>query len=417
MCYECICLFKHLAIEVSNICIRANGIETVRILVQYGDHSPRAGKCWVALILLYRLRSGQGRNDLSFPYSAPSQLLVNHYLGWDTLNRVTIGKTESVVLGNFNTAKVDVGEPPNYVRDVFDLFDFWDGQDGLIDAVKVGDLLRCCGLNPTNSLTVKHGATLKKGEKQYRFDQFLPCYEAILKANEAGKFSDYVAVFKSFDREGQGFITAAEMRNVLTGYGEPLDDKQVDTLVKLIDLHEDFDGNIKYEASAHLAACSKNQSTQLFLHGSDVIFDIKFAPAFGFQEPVQNLRVKADRESHVSLMPVFDIDGPVTGNLRSYELKAGREHKSCILARIQVLDVDSMGIPRCLLTVLVRFLKITPEFPESTETLKLHQNFNMEAGKQPGQSITQSIQQTAMNVHHTIDYNGRSGISQKHGRC
>ncbi|KAG5446762.1 Myosin essential light chain, striated adductor muscle [Clonorchis sinensis] len=133
------------------------------------------------------------------------------------------------------------------VRDVFDLFDFWDGQDGLIDAVKVGDLLRCCGLNPTNSLTVKHGATLKKGEKQYRFDQFLPCYEAILKANEAGKFSDYVAVFKSFDREGQGFITAAEMRNVLTGYGEPLDDKQVDTLVKLIDLHEDFDGNIKYE--------------------------------------------------------------------------------------------------------------------------------------------------------------------------
>lgn len=35
------------------------------------------------------------------------------------------------------------------VQDVFDLFDFWDGRDGFIDAVKVGDLLRCVDLNPT----------------------------------------------------------------------------------------------------------------------------------------------------------------------------------------------------------------------------------------------------------------------------
>ncbi|CAH8510072.1 unnamed protein product [Heterobilharzia americana] len=50
------------------------------------------------------------------------------------------------------------------IREVFDLFDFWDGRDGMIDAVKVGDLLRCSGINPTIALTVKHGATLKQGE-------------------------------------------------------------------------------------------------------------------------------------------------------------------------------------------------------------------------------------------------------------
>lgn len=49
------------------------------------------------------------------------------------------------------------------MKEVFDLFDFWDGRDGLIDAVKVGDLLRCCGLNPTNALIYKNGGTKRSG--------------------------------------------------------------------------------------------------------------------------------------------------------------------------------------------------------------------------------------------------------------
>ncbi|VDP79475.1 unnamed protein product [Echinostoma caproni] len=77
------------------------------------------------------------------------------------------------------------------IREVFDLFDFWDGRDGMIDAVKVGDLLRCSGINPTIAITVKHGATLKQGER--------------------------------------------------------LEDSEVDQIVKFIDLKEDMDGNIKYE--------------------------------------------------------------------------------------------------------------------------------------------------------------------------
>lgn len=46
---------------------------------------------------------------------------------------------------------------------MFDLFDFWDGRDGLIDAVKLGDLLRCCGLNPTETIVRKCGGTKKPG--------------------------------------------------------------------------------------------------------------------------------------------------------------------------------------------------------------------------------------------------------------
>ena len=49
------------------------------------------------------------------------------------------------------------------VREVFDLFDFWDGRDGLVDGAKVGDLLRCCSLNPTNKLVFDNGGTKKLG--------------------------------------------------------------------------------------------------------------------------------------------------------------------------------------------------------------------------------------------------------------
>jgi len=49
------------------------------------------------------------------------------------------------------------------VRDVFDLFDFWDGRDGLVDGFKVGDFLRCCGLNPTVSQVSSNGGMKKLG--------------------------------------------------------------------------------------------------------------------------------------------------------------------------------------------------------------------------------------------------------------
>jgi len=49
------------------------------------------------------------------------------------------------------------------VREVFDLFDFWDGRDGLVDGFKLGDFLRCCGLNPTVGVVNESGGTKKLG--------------------------------------------------------------------------------------------------------------------------------------------------------------------------------------------------------------------------------------------------------------
>jgi Ca2+-binding EF-hand superfamily protein len=53
--------------------------------------------------------------------------------------------------------------------------------------------------------------------------------------------------FKTFDREGQGYISGAELRHVLTMLGERLTDIDVDQIFKYTQTEEDLDGNIKYE--------------------------------------------------------------------------------------------------------------------------------------------------------------------------
>ena len=51
-------------------------------------------------------------------------------------------------------------------------------------------------------------------------------------------------IFQVFDKDGSGKVSANELRHVLTQLGEKLDSKDCD---KLLDGHEDADGNVKYD--------------------------------------------------------------------------------------------------------------------------------------------------------------------------
>jgi len=62
----------------------------------------------------------------------------------------------------------------------------------------------------------------RAGEKQYKFEEILPIYKQANEAAESGTFADFMEAFKTFDREGQGFIHAAELRHVLTSLGQSI---------------------------------------------------------------------------------------------------------------------------------------------------------------------------------------------------
>merc|ERR1711967_137075 len=56
---------------------------------------------------------------------------------------------------------------------------------------------------------------------------------------------ELVEAFKVFDRQGNGFISAAEIRHVMTNLGEKLTDEEVDEMIREADV--DGDGQINYE--------------------------------------------------------------------------------------------------------------------------------------------------------------------------
>ena len=85
------------------------------------------------------------------------------------------------------------------------------------------------------------------GEKQYNFEELLPVYQEVSQIKDSGTFAEFMEAFKTFDREGQGFISAAEVRHVLSSLGERLTDEEVDKIFKFTETREDLEGNIKYE--------------------------------------------------------------------------------------------------------------------------------------------------------------------------
>ncbi|CAH1990983.1 unnamed protein product [Acanthoscelides obtectus] len=127
-------------------------------------------------------------------------------------------------------------------QEAFQLFD--NRGDGKIHVAQIGDALRALGLNPTEA-DVKKFTHSYKSDERVSFEVFLPIYQQISKSRSADTVEDFMEGLRHFDKDGNGFISSAELRHLLTTLGEKLTDDEV--VEQLLQGQEDSQGNVNYE--------------------------------------------------------------------------------------------------------------------------------------------------------------------------
>lgn len=91
-----------------------------------------------------------------------------------------------------------------------------------------------------NSLTLFSFVT---GNGTIDFPEFLTMMARKMKDTDSEE--EIREAFRVFDKDGNGFISAAELRHVMTNLGEKLTDEEVDEMIREADI--DGDGQVNYE--------------------------------------------------------------------------------------------------------------------------------------------------------------------------
>mmetsp|Transcript_8066 Transcript_8066/g.8928 ORF Transcript_8066/g.8928 Transcript_8066/m.8928 type:complete len:150 (+) Transcript_8066:46-495(+) len=127
-------------------------------------------------------------------------------------------------------------------KEAFSLFDR-DG-DGAITTTELGTVMRSLGQNPTESDLAEMIQDVDSDKSgTIDFPEFLSMMAKQMKNEDTEE--EIREAFKVFDKDGNGFISAAELRHVMTNLGEKLTDEEVDEMIREADV--DNDGQINYD--------------------------------------------------------------------------------------------------------------------------------------------------------------------------
>ncbi|CAJ0952122.1 unnamed protein product, partial [Mesorhabditis belari] len=134
-------------------------------------------------------------------------------------------------------------------REVFSLFD--KDQSGTITAGELGTVMRSLGQNPTEAelqLMINDGDS--DGNRTVDFPEFLQMMAQKMKA-PAGE-DDLRKAFQVFDKDQNGFISAEELRHVMTSLGDSLTEQEVEEMIEEADVNGD--GQVNYEEFVKMMA-------------------------------------------------------------------------------------------------------------------------------------------------------------------
>ena len=98
-------------------------------------------------------------------------------------------------------------------------------------------------LRKNNDETKSH--VIFTGNGTIDFPEFLTMMARKMKDTDSEE--EIKEAFRVFDKDGNGYISAAELRHVMTNLGEKLTDEEVDEMIKEADI--DGDGQVNYEGT------------------------------------------------------------------------------------------------------------------------------------------------------------------------
>ncbi|ESQ42143.1 hypothetical protein EUTSA_v10014926mg [Eutrema salsugineum] len=128
-------------------------------------------------------------------------------------------------------------------KETFSLFDK-DG-DGFISMKELGTVMASSGQNPTEAeLQDMINEVDADGNGKIDFPEFLNLMARKMKDTTDSE-EELKEAFKAFDKDQNGFISAADLRHVMTNLGENFTDEVVDEMIRKAGV--DGDGQIKYD--------------------------------------------------------------------------------------------------------------------------------------------------------------------------
>ncbi|EMP39433.1 Calmodulin, striated muscle [Chelonia mydas] len=134
-------------------------------------------------------------------------------------------------------------------KEAFSLFDK-DG-DGSITTGELGNVMQSLGQNPTEAeLQDMIGELDTDGSGTVDFPEFLSLMAR--KMRDMDSEEEIREAFRVFDEDGIRYISAAELRHVMTNLGEKLTDEEVDEMIKEADA--DGNGQVNYEEFVRMMA-------------------------------------------------------------------------------------------------------------------------------------------------------------------